>query len=893
MLTPQETWERAKEDPEFSQRLLDYISQVVEECMPEDIDPLEEDEDESRLFEPSTHPNRPDFKRSMCKSILNVVRYSQIHKGTHMPTCFKYGSKKCRSRFPRAIVAVTSFNKDTGVFRIKRNHRWVNNYHKWIGQMTRGNHDVQFLFTNKHALAIINYVMKYITKAEVALHSKLTIAAAVRKALADSSPPADVGKKMLLKIYNKIESYREVGVPEAITHLLGYPDHYTDGVFCNLHTTHLLFYIRRLESLRKRRTDDTSDGTPDSKIVIDDNGGFSLVSPFDDYANRGESLSDYCLYDYYVLVYKKRGRQGISFESEHTLHLTNHQIVRATTAAIPTLLGKLLFLNKDSEESSKREDYYCILASLFFPWSRSQPVKSDDTVSWEEFFLLNSISLIPRLRWYIANIDLLHKTKEEDRLNRLQLLAQQAEPDGDSHSQASDSDIVDRMEIQFDDGACEDVPHSAAVDQAIETLTDVNSDFYIREGIDASETQGYLNPPTFLNAPDENDQIHYWPLPAEDVMDARASLSAAASGLQATSISVPDSHLMEDVLPDVYLTDGTEDEAAVQHIVVEFTLNTEQARAFRIVADHTLGKSKFGNQLLVGLFGEAGTGKSRIVNAICAWFASRNRSHELIVTATTGMAAFNIRGETLHSALGIAVEREQKNIKMSQKKKKDWANRRYLIIDEVSMLDCKMMIKLHNKLCSANSSKDDVILGGFNILFFGDFLQLPSISPYHLYTANSPYHLGHHLWRSLNAVVILTEQMRQAGDPRYAQLLHLRIRQPTAEDIQLLLGRIGARLNSSDVTIVVRRNELRHALNIRMLQRDARSRNIPITYCIAKDEERIGIPRSKFYRLRLGHNNVKGDAILPLIPGAPLMVSDNVDKPLGYSHLMFRFGNIL
>jgi ABC-type dipeptide/oligopeptide/nickel transport system ATPase subunit len=82
---------------------------------------------------------------------------------------------------------------------------------------------------------------------------------------------------------------------------------------------------------------------------------------------------------------------------------------------------------------------------------------------------------------------------------------------------------------------------------------------------------------------------------------------------------------MEDVLPDVYLTDGTEDEAAVQHIVVEFTLNTEQARAFRIVADHTLGKSKFGNQLLVGLFGEAGTGKSRIVNAICAWFASRNR----------------------------------------------------------------------------------------------------------------------------------------------------------------------------------------------------------------------------------------------------------------------------
>jgi hypothetical protein len=63
-------------------------------------------------------------------------------------------------------------------------------------------------------------------------------------------------------------------------------------------------------------------------------------------------------------------------------HLTNHQIVRSTTAAIPTLLGGLLFL-KDSEESSNREGYYCILASLFFPWSRSQPIKSDDTTSWK------------------------------------------------------------------------------------------------------------------------------------------------------------------------------------------------------------------------------------------------------------------------------------------------------------------------------------------------------------------------------------------------------------------------------------------------------------------------------------------------------------------------------
>jgi hypothetical protein len=58
----------------------------------------------------------------------------------------------------------------------------------------------------------------------------------------------------------------------------------------------------------------------------------------------------------------------------------------------------------------------------------------------------------------------------------------------------------------------------------------------------------------------------------------------------------------------------------------------------------------------MGLFGEAGTGKSRVVEAIQVWFVAQNWSTELIVTATTGTAAFDIRGATLHSALGIPVE---------------------------------------------------------------------------------------------------------------------------------------------------------------------------------------------------------------------------------------------
>src|SRR5437773_11943144 len=95
-------------------------------------------------------------------------------------------------------------------------------------------------------LAIIHYIMKYISKPEATLYSKLTIAAAVCKALPTTplSSTIDLGRNMILKTYNKLDSHREVGIPEAISHLVGFPDHYTDKSFQHIHTTLLLQYFK-------------------------------------------------------------------------------------------------------------------------------------------------------------------------------------------------------------------------------------------------------------------------------------------------------------------------------------------------------------------------------------------------------------------------------------------------------------------------------------------------------------------------------------------------------------------------------------------------------------------------------------------------------------------------
>src|SRR6266496_4827490 len=122
------------------------------------------------------------------------MRARQIHACKHNPTCFKYGSNKCRLQFPWKLISKTRFDEQTDV---KCTHRYVNNYNKWFSIMTRGNHDIQFLFTKKHTLSIIYYIMKYITKPEASLHSKLTIAAAVWKMMSQDPEPnssADIAR---------------------------------------------------------------------------------------------------------------------------------------------------------------------------------------------------------------------------------------------------------------------------------------------------------------------------------------------------------------------------------------------------------------------------------------------------------------------------------------------------------------------------------------------------------------------------------------------------------------------------------------------------------------------------------------------------------------------------
>lgn len=58
-------------------------------------------------------------------------------------------------------------------------------------------------------------------------------------------------------------------------------------------------------------------------------------------------------------------------------------------------------------------------------------------------------------------------------------------------------------------------------------------------------------------------------------------------------------------------------------------------------------------QLLMIIYGTAGTGKSYLINAIASQLKD-----DCCLTATTGIAAFNINGVTIHSLLQLPVRNQ-------------------------------------------------------------------------------------------------------------------------------------------------------------------------------------------------------------------------------------------
>lgn len=132
----------------------------------------------------------------------------------------------------------------------------------------------------------------------------------------------------------------------------------------------------------------------------------------------------------------------------------------------------------------------------------------------------------------------------------------------------------------------------------------------------------------------------------------------------------------------------------------------------------------------VFLTGEPGAGKTHTINRFKEWMDSAGRRYA--VTASTGIAATHINGQTIHSWSGIRIKsnlnaRQIENILSDEYIHSRLLRTETLIIDEVSMLDAQFIDDLNAVLSAARNTTEDRPFGGIQIIFVGDFFQLPPV----------------------------------------------------------------------------------------------------------------------------------------------------------------------
>jgi len=385
---------------------------------------------------------------------------------------------------------------------------------------------------------------------------------------------------------------------------------------------------------------------------------------------------------------------------------------------------------------------------------------------------------------------------------------------------------------------------------------------------------------------------------------------------------------------DVHVVDKTymsrsffskEWQKSIDSVSSNFNLNKEQDRAFRIVANHACSPDS--EQLKMNIAGMGGTGKTQVLKALVEFFRLKNESHRFIIVAPTGSAAALLQGSTYHSMFGINSDgKRTSGIQLAQVKER-LEGVQYIFLDEVSMLSCRDMYLISARLARVMNNPE-APFGGLNIIFAGDFAQLPPVighehaSLYSRSVGKNPTALrqqeaaiGKALWHQVTTVVILRQNMRQrtqsADDAKFREALsNMRYKACTPADIAFLRTRMSSEMpgRSSvnekqfrNVSIITNLNSQKDEINRLGSQRFAAETGQNITHfysidTVPSNESEEGQPKKNFIprkKRSIKHNSIPDEiqkalweqptcANTKLIPGKlsiclgmPVMIRNN------------------
>lgn len=275
--------------------------------------------------------------------------------------------------------------------------------------------------------------------------------------------------------------------------------------------------------------------------------------------------------------------------------------------------------------------------------------------------------------------------------------------------------------------------------------------------------------------------------------------------------------------------------------------------------------------------GAAGTGKSVLLRKIIQDLKRKYRKNPnyVAVTASTGLAACNIGGITLHSFAGIGlgtepVDRLLTKVRRNRKILQRWKDVKVLIIDELSMVDGVLLDKL-NELAQRLRRKRELPFGGIQIVMTGDFFQLPPVMKE---SDDVKFAFEADSWRDIvDDTMVLTQVFRQKDDRFSSMLNEMRrgeMSEETIRTLQSLSRPPKLRDGISPTQLFPRRYEVDKSNQAKL--REIRSKTVTYT-C---DDQYANSEAEQMFNL----DNLMAVSTLPLKKGAQVMMIKNVDETL-------------
>jgi len=311
-------------------------------------------------------------------------------------------------------------------------------------------------------------------------------------------------------------------------------------------------------------------------------------------------------------------------------------------------------------------------------------------------------------------------------------------------------------------------------------------------------------------------------------------------------------------------------------------LNKEQTAAVTAVKK---GKNIF-------LTGAGGTGKSHTIRAIIGW--SISAGVRVAVTAMTGCAALllnndsPIKAKTLHSWAGVGLAKGlphelAESVKRNKYAARRWANVQLLIVDEVSMMTPGFLEKLDMVARRVRKNQSEKRFGGLQIVFAGDFCQLPPVGSTSAFLFESP------LWPSLIDEIHNLSQIVRQSDPVFQQILtEARMGFLSPASLASLESRKGLDWQSNEIkpTLLFTRNmdvDKINRVNMEALDGERRTYEVKTVHMDLRSAKISTSPADQAVQAAL--TKLDADApyepLLELCVGAQVMLLTNMDQEHG------------